>query len=160
MIQTKLTTFLALGAILTIALVILALIGVDVSATSQPPWVERQIATTFLSLKIRLARPDMAPRRFDANDVQRGLELYQPNCAFCHGSASGKPGAYAESLSPRPPQFFRRGYAGLAWRSAFIIRRGVRWTGMPAFGALNEDDIWRIATMLETKPGQQHEEAH
>ena len=147
--------FCVLGATLAVASILVALTVVDVTATSQPSRVEREIASSWLSFKIELSRPTKtAPRQFDSNDVQRGSELYQRNCSFCHGSTDRKPGAYAESLSPRPPQFFRSSPTGPAWRTAYMIRHGVRWTGMPAFAGLTEDDTWRIATMLETQAGK------
>jgi mono/diheme cytochrome c family protein len=144
----------ALGGIVVIASVVLIFVVVDFSALAEPSSAERQIATNALSLKIHLSRPERtALDQFDAGSLQHGLEVFQRSCAFCHGSADGTPGSFANTLSPRPPQFFRDARPIPVWQAAYIIRRGVRWTGMPAFPNLSDRDAWLIASMLESKKG-------
>lgn len=144
----------ALGGIVVIASALLIFVVVDFSASAEPSWAERQMASNLLSLKIRLSRPRRtAPGQFDASNLQHGLEVYQRSCAFCHGSADGKPASFANTLSPRPPQFFRDARPIPAWQAAYVIRRGVRWTGMPAFPNLSDRDAWLIASILESKTG-------
>jgi len=145
---------LGLGGVVVIASALLIFVAVDFSALSEPSWAERQIATNLLSLKIYLSHPGKtAPIQVDTSNPQRSAELYQRNCAFCHGSADGKPGSYANTLSPRPPQFFRDARPVPTWQAAYLIRHGVRWTGMPALPNLTEGDAWLVASMLESKTG-------
>lgn len=82
-------------------------------------------------------------------DLERGSELYAQQCAICHGATRGKPAPFAKDLSPRPPQFVITPARGPTWMHASIIRHGVRWTGMPAFQWLSEEDTWRLALYVE-----------
>lgn len=145
-------TLVALGGIAVLASLLLILMLTDLGASSEPSWVERRIAGRLLSLKIGFARPrETAPSQLDASSLQHSLERYQRSCAFCHGNTDGQPALFASTLSPRPPQFFRDAEPVPAWRAAHIIRSGVRWTGMPAFPNLTEEEAWHLASMLESK---------
>lgn len=66
----------------------------------------------------------------------------------------GSVGLGANVLSPRPPQFFRDAKPVPVWQAVYIIRHGVRWTGMPAFPNFIEEDAWHIAEMVESKAGR------
>ncbi len=111
----------ALGGIVVIASALLIFVVVDFSALAEPSWAERQMATNVLSLKIHLSRPGRtAPGQFDASSLQHGLEVFQRSCAFCHGSPDGKPAAFANTLSPRPPQFFRDARPIPVWQAATL----------------------------------------
>ena len=71
-------------------------------------------------------------------------------CARCHGRTAAGPTTLGASLyPPAPPLRGRRtGYteAEVFW----IVKRGIRNTGMPAFGRLLSDgDIAQLAALIE-----------
>ena len=102
--DVKTLKLLALGSVVLFVSAFLVFAGVDISALSEPSWAERQVATSLLSLKIYLSHPRRtSPDQFDPGSLQHSMEVYQRSCAFCHGSADGKPGSFANTLSPRPP---------------------------------------------------------
>jgi len=140
----------AVVALLATAVAGTAFLLLDVSAESEPSWIESHIASSALHLKLRLRRSAKAPP-FVANesDLEKGNDLYIKQCAFCHGTMRGHKGPYAESFSPRPPQFVIQPAQGPTWRDVEVIRHGVRWTGMPAFPWLPEEDAWRVALYVE-----------
>ncbi|HYM12519.1 MAG TPA: c-type cytochrome [Bryobacterales bacterium] len=77
--------------------------------------------------------------------AKEGLALYQQSCAVCHGSdgRSDTPigrGLYPPALDLTSPHVKRWSDAELFW----IIRNGIRLTGMPAWnGQLSDDQTWK-----------------
>lgn len=66
-------------------------------------------------------------------------------CATCHGTDGRTPTSIGESMYPRAadlgsPEVQRLSNNELFW----VIKNGVRFTGMPGFGSLLSDDqIWQ-----------------
>lgn len=146
----KLLRNLAGAAMLAASLATMAFLLLDVTAEAEPSWIETSIASRALHLKLRFGRTTKAPPFVASeSDLERGSDLYIKQCAFCHGTMRGHKGPYAESFSPRPPQFVIQPARGPTWRDVEVIRHGVRWTAMPAFPWLPEEDAWRVALYVE-----------
>jgi mono/diheme cytochrome c family protein len=88
----------------------------------------------------------------DANLIE-GIKLYSQHCAICHGTADGEKSTspLAKGLNPSPPQLASEGVEDDSESESFWkIKHGIRWTGMPAWKeALNDDQIWKLATFLK-----------
>lgn len=148
--ERKILRNLSVVALLAAALGTTTFLLLDVSAEAQPSWIESRIASSALHLKLRLGRAETTqPFVATDSDLERGSDLYIKQCAFCHGTMRSHKGPYAESFSPRPPQFVIQPAQGPTWRDVEVIRHGVRWTGMPAFPWLPEADAWRVALYVE-----------
>ncbi len=89
-----------------------------------------------------------------APDLKRGAQLFQAQCAACHGPQGRGDGPLAANLDPKPtalsePQRARE-------RSLFalhqIITNGVKGTAMASFGTLPEEDRWALAFFVGTLP--------
>ncbi len=89
-----------------------------------------------------------------APDLQRGAQLFQSNCAACHGPQGRADGPLAANLDPKPTALSERLRA--RERSLFalhqIISNGVNGTAMSSFGALPEEDRWALAFFVGTLP--------
>jgi len=128
-----------------------AVVSIDLSSEANPSFVEQRVARGLLALNLRFRRLPEPPMRNNLqNDIERGARLYQQQCSFCHGSSQGKPAPLAKSFSPRPQQFASQGVRNDAPMNAYVIRHGIRWTAMPAFPTLSDEDAWQIARYLET----------
>ena len=139
-------------ALAALALVVLvaAFTAVDITGEAEPSWVENRIASSLLQMKLRFSRSKkVSPLAPTEQDLERGSELYQEQCGFCHGVARGRMAPFAKSLSPRPPQFVIKPAQGPTWMDAYVIQHGIRWSGMPAFRGLSEADAWRLALYVE-----------
>ncbi|UOD29282.1 cytochrome c/FTR1 family iron permease [Massilia violaceinigra] len=92
----------------------------------------------------------MAPAK--SPDLLRGAQLYQNQCASCHGATGRADGVLASKLSPPPIAFSDRERA--QHRSVFalqqIVANGVDGTAMPAFATLTDDDRWALAFFAST----------
>ena len=80
-------------------------------------------------------------------DVKRGNELFQTNCAACHGATGQGNGPLAASLNPKPVNFTDRTRA--RQRSIFaleqVIDQGISGTAMQSFTSLPAQDRWNLA---------------
>jgi len=80
-----------------------------------------------------------------------GAKTYGSRCSICHGSPSDKESMLGGSLNPPAPQFFGDDPPDMAENeNYYIIKHGVRMTGMPAWGKLlGEEQIWQTVDLLK-----------
>lgn len=83
-----------------------------------------------------------------APDLALGAQLFQAQCASCHGAEGHGDGPLAASLNPRPTALSDRKRA--RERSLFalyqVVTQGVHGTAMPSFKtSLSEEDRWALA---------------
>ena len=127
----------------------------DISATSRhlPPtqWL---IATAAdRSIAARADAADAPPA--DAHiDRDHGFIHYHAMCVACHGAPGIEPSEVARGLNPSPPDFGSGRYSRDAGEVFWIVKNGIRMTGMPGFGPTHSDDeIWSIVVVLEELRG-------
>ncbi len=79
-----------------------------------------------------------------------GAKLYRDKCAGCHGSAINPNSDFGHSFYPRVPQFFGDQPPDMPENQDFyIIKNGVRFTAMPAWGNVMADsEIWQVIHVL------------
>jgi cytochrome c553 len=77
-----------------------------------------------------------------------GGKLYLRACAGCHGKPGklrDNPGGY-----PPPPQFFQVGTQYSEPELFWIVKHGIRRTGMSAYGAFYSDqEMWTLAAFVK-----------
>ncbi len=87
----------------------------------------------------------LGPRQ--APDFARGEQLFQENCASCHGAKGDAQTAMARQLNPPPIAFADRDRA--SQRSPFalyqVISHGLEGTAMQSFAQLPDADKWALA---------------
>jgi mono/diheme cytochrome c family protein len=84
------------------------------------------------------------------------LRTYKSTCATCHGTFNGKPSEYGQAFYPPAPTFpgelTEYNDAEVFW----IIKHGIRNTGMPAWtGTLSDEEIWQVVAMLKHSGNEQ-----
>ena len=125
----------------------------DISARVQdPPALAAQIVRVRTASIARHA-VDRPPADFDQPArVQAGAKLFAANgCVNCHGAPGVKWAKFSEGLNPDPPDL--KDAAGeldppeIFW----VLKNGIRMTGMPSFGAVGvgDDDVWSIAAFVK-----------
>ena len=145
---------IALGVCIAIGVFVLTGLSLflfaDLPGEAEANRLEAAIASDLLTAKLRLmAKPAQSPIQGNSTDIDRGREIYQEQCSYCHGDR-GREAVFARSFSPRPPQFANTRLSRPTWMNAHLIRHGIRWTAMPAFRNLPEADAWRVAAYVET----------
>ena len=81
----------------------------------------------------------------------RGAQLYQENCALCHGENADGRGARSMGLDRKPANFTEPLWSRpeSALRAFDAITRGVPGTPMPAWGtALSAEDRWALVAFI------------
>lgn len=84
--------------------------------------------------------------------LEQGAELFQANCAECHGATGSGDGPQAAALSSSLPDLKNQEYMAQQSATDFfqVISNGVS-PSMPAFGErLSEEERWAIAAYLRT----------
>jgi mono/diheme cytochrome c family protein len=145
-----------LGILITIVLLVvgalgLALLGfMPTRADKAPPEMEKHIAMSALdnSVERHAPRVNNPVPPTDENLIE-GLKIYTMNCALCHGGIDRQPSALANSFYPPPPNFILHPMDDPEWHVFYVIRTGVRYTGMPAWDkALSEPDLWKVTAFI------------
>ena len=125
------------------------------NADGKPLALETWAAQKSLHAAIDREAPDgLGPLPADKDNMLAGAALYKANCLVCHGGPDGKPSKISRGLYQRPPLFAHAGVdddndGEIYW----IIKHGIRLTGMPAFGpTLTEDELWQATLFLKHLP--------
>ena len=145
-----------LGIVVTVLVLLigglgLALLGfLPTRANRTPPQMERRIAMSALdnSVERHAPRVNNPVPPTDENLIE-GLKIYTMNCALCHGGIDRQPSVLEKSFYPPPPNLILHPPDDPEWHVFFVIRNGVRYTGMPAWNrALTEPDLWKLTAFL------------
>jgi mono/diheme cytochrome c family protein len=85
--------------------------------------------------------------------IGEAFRSYDEMCRQCHGAPGKEPAVIGKGLQPPPPVLSdavrRWDRAELFW----IVKNGIRMTGMPAFGPTHSDeDLWLLVAFLQRLP--------
>ena len=107
--------------------------------------MERSVSTHTIGIK--------APPLDDADLVLKGAGHYEIACFPCHGSPVMQQPRIARAMTPHPP------YLPPAMREwepeelFYIVKHGVKFTGMPAWPTQKRDDeVWAMVAFLQKLP--------
>jgi cytochrome c553 len=90
----------------------------------------------------------------DSNDLSTlGAAHFHSGCAFCHAAPGVPISPIAQSMLPPPPDL-STSMRALHDRELFwIIKNGIKYTGMPAWVAEQRDDeVWAVVAFLRRLP--------
>jgi mono/diheme cytochrome c family protein len=142
--------------VLAIGAVAVAFSGVISVAANYPDnsVVQWFLSTAMMNSVARHAQGIQAPGQFTDEQARAGLAIYRETCVYCHGAPGQDPGDIGKGLNPEPPYLpdvvgnFTSGQ--LFW----IIKNGVRMTGMAAYGGdvHKDDEIWSLVAFIQRLP--------
>lgn len=94
--------------------------------------------------------------------VAQGAGHYEFGCLPCHGGPDLPQPVIAQQMTPHPPYLPPEISKWDADELFYIVKHGVKFTGMPAWPALQRDDeVWAVVAFLLKLPGltaQQYQE--
>jgi cytochrome c553 len=94
-----------------------------------------------------------APSLDDPALVAKGAAHYDLGCRPCHGTPRGDRPAVALAMLPEPPLLQSRIASWSAAELFYIVKHGVKFTGMPAWPAARRDDeVWSVVAFLRRLP--------
>jgi thiosulfate dehydrogenase len=133
---------------------IAALIAVSgfwpVTAIPDPPRLETMMAHRALNASVARQAPKVQNPLAPSSDVLRaGLKVYRDGCSFCHGDYQ-KPSRWGTAaVYPRVSQFDLEPPDKPDWQMFWIVKNGVRYSGMGAWsGEIPDEKIWQVVTFL------------
>ena len=97
--------------------------------------------------------PVDAPPLDDPNQIRLGASVYLGNCALCHGGPGQPSNPLAQHMLPPPPDLAEAVRKWDPEELFWIVKHGLKYTGMPAWSAQNRDDeIWTVVAFLGELP--------
>ena len=150
-----------LAVIATITLLALAGLGLlfsgiyNVAATDRHSDLGAWVLSTAMRRSVEYhASAQPFDARLAQQDTKQGFAEFNEKCVQCHGAPGRDRGEIGKGLRPRAPRLTD---ASRRWTDAqlfWIIKFGVKMTGMPAFGETHDDSrILNIVAFVKTLHG-------
>ena len=146
--------FYAIGAMILLGFLFLWS-GVYSVAASRGHWAIMEWFLTFAmrnSVKTHALGIEGPPLN-NPDLVTLGAGHFHSGCAFCHGAPGVAISPIARSMLPPPPDLATQ---MRAWRDRelfWIVKNGIKYTGMPAWAAQQRDDeVWALVAFLRRLP--------
>ena len=142
-------------ALLAMALYAAHLIRRGFSAADEPSYLEKSLARAARNLAIpRNARLETNPYSPTPAVLKESRESFLDRCATCHGEDGSGQTRVGRNLYPKVPDLRLPGTQDLTdGEIRYIIRNGVRLTGMPAWANPHDeqsDDSWKLVLFIRS----------
>jgi mono/diheme cytochrome c family protein len=123
----------------------------DFSASTAPGKMETKLAHMAIDASTEHHAPDIKnPQAPTGANLLTGAREYEEHCTLCHGSPQANGMNLGEFLYPPAPQLLRRPMHDPENEFFYIIKQGVRMTGMPAWEKhMSDEEIWDIVTLMK-----------
>lgn len=116
----------------------------NVAATS-PHGVERLVLSDAMYYSVLSHAGPEIQKSWGDDQIKDGFSEYNDMCTVCHGAPGKERSEISQGLNPAPPDLSK---VSRQWNDAqlfWIIKHGIKMTGMPGFGPTHSDDtIWNI----------------
>jgi mono/diheme cytochrome c family protein len=136
--------------------------GVYNAAADEPHWrlTERLMVTVRdRSVSVRAAGIDV-PDLGDEALIRTGAGNYEAMCVGCHSQPGVAKTELSFGLYPSPPQFARNRPDDPA-AAFWVIKHGLKMSGMPAWGkSMDDGSIWGMVAFLQRLPEMSEHEYH
>ncbi len=158
-------TVIATIAVLLL-LVVLAMTGFIYSGTyyvgaDEPHWS----TTVWLlnkardqSIRARAWGIAVPPGLDEPDRIVAGVLHYSNHCAVCHGAPGVGRDDLADGLYPRPPNLAVAARAYTPGELFWIVKHGIKMTGMPSWGDHSDDQLWATVAFIRKLPGMTAED--
>jgi len=126
-----------------------------ISARTKPTAVEEMLARSLRHLAIPVsARNRRNPVPLTDAVLKEGRDHFADHCFTCHANDGSGDTEVGPNFYPRVPDLRSPQTQNLSDGELFyIIRHGVRLTGMPAWGGLHDDeDNWKLVHFIRHLP--------
>jgi mono/diheme cytochrome c family protein len=100
-----------------------------------------------------------APAALTPAMVTAGAGEYKTMCEHCHGGVGKDAASWSAGMTPNPPALAD---AAGEWKPEevfWMVKHGLKMTGMPAFGPTHDDaTMWNITAFVQALPSMTAEE--
>ncbi len=106
---------------------------------------DRSIATYSMGIE--------PPPLDDDGMIRLGAAHYEGACAPCHNRPGGQINAIASRMLPSPPELTQTARERDAAEIFWIVKHGLKYTGMPAWPSeLRDDEVWAVTAFVSQVP--------
>jgi len=113
-------------------------------------WVVQTVK--LRSIKVHAEEIAVPPGLSDDSEIVKGTGHFAAHCVVCHGAPGVPRGDFARRLYPSPPDLAGvsevYGPGELFW----IVKNGIKATGMPAWRDHDDDELWAMVAFLLKLP--------
>lgn len=146
------TSFVVLLTLVIIAAIVIASGAYNVAADDEHTAFGHWLLDTARERSIAARTDDVAIPNLDAERIRRGAGNYDAMCVSCHLAPGVSPTELSQALYPRPPNLTKAVQVDAA-RTFWIIKHGLKATGMPAWGKSMEDSyVWDLVAFIQELP--------
>ncbi len=126
----------------------------NMAATETPGAVEKKLAHWTVHRSVDVRSPEEKnPFADDVDAVSTGLKSFGAMCLQCHGAPQVEPEEFAKGLNPPARELSTVLHEWSDGELFWIVKHGIRMTGMPAFGPTHSDDeIWKVVAAVRQLP--------
>lgn len=104
------------------------------------------------SIKNRAVSIEVPPTQ-GGKSINEGFRSYREMCAICHTPPGVTDSPVTKGLNPAPPDLAKSAEHMSGAELFWVVKNGIRMTGMPAWGPTHKDDeIWDIVAFLKKLP--------
>lgn len=115
------------------------------------PLTEKIIGITMEHSINKRIKGIIVPDLQDTSLFSTGISHYNEMCVVCHGGPGVDPSELAKGLYPEPPVLYKAEMPKPD-EAFWIIKNGIKMTGMPGFGPTHSDnEIWAITAFMLNK---------
>jgi mono/diheme cytochrome c family protein len=88
----------------------------------------------------------------DPEKVLAGSDHFAAHCAICHGAPGVPKGDIGQGLYPEPPNLAQAVGRYSPTELFWILKNGIKMTGMPAWNDHDDEELWAVVAFLEKLP--------
>lgn len=126
----------------------------DVTARDEHSALSKWVLHTTMekSVQARVSDLDVPANLASKEMIRKGARAYDQLCAACHLKPGQDNTLLRQGLNPTPPSLTEAGHFGPA-EQFWVIKNGIKMTGMPAWGSTHADkDLWELTAFIRRLP--------
>jgi cytochrome c553 len=131
-------------------------VGADRPHLSVTSWLLNEARNR--SIRSHAAGITVPPGLDDRAKILVGVTHFAEHCVVCHGAPGVERGDITEGLYPRPPNLADAARFYTPGELFWIIKHGIRMSGMPFWGDHSDDELWATVAFLGKLPGMTEQE--
>ena len=137
--------------VIVVAVVYLGLLPAAANDSSMR--FEPLLAETGLFARIARQAPSRDVSSMSTSDLVAGANVYQKNCAVCHGLPGGERNVVGGGMFPSAPRLLSPDgmvTGDSAGETYWKVKNGIRLSGMPSFSkVLSDDQMWQATAVVK-----------
>lgn len=142
-----------LGVLGAAALLVVVTGSYNVAADDRHATPVEWALTTTMNNSIRSRADGIEVPNLTRAMVVAGAVEYKAMCQHCHGGVGAGRADWSHGMRPKPPPLAEEADQWKPKEIFWIVRHGIKMTGMPSFGGSHNDrKLWNIVAFVSEMP--------